>query len=93
MVLMMLSPVFRFTIQFWQWLMENNPAAINTYFNQENPCCWVYAQMNATGMRVNVEAIYKAQDEQRIEYAAALRKMKNCWPKQWRLIRINLVIN
>jgi DNA polymerase I-like protein with 3'-5' exonuclease and polymerase domains len=59
-----------------QWLMENNPAAINTYFNQENPCCWVYAQMNATGMRVNVEAIYKAQDEQRIEYAVALRKMQ-----------------
>lgn len=58
------------------WLMENNPAAINTYFNQENPCCWVYAQMNATGMRVNVEAIYKAQEQQRVEYAAALRKMQ-----------------
>lgn len=64
-----------------QWLMENNPAAINTYFNQENPCCWVYAQMNATGMRVNVEAIYKAQDEQRIEYAAALRKMQKLLAK------------
>lgn len=63
------------------WLMENNPAAITTYFNQENPCCWVYAQMNATGMRVNVEAIYKAQDEQRIEYALALRKMQKLLAK------------
>lgn len=58
------------------WLMNNNPAAIKTFFEQENPCCWVYAQMNATGLRVDVDAIYKAQDEQRIIYAAALRKMQ-----------------
>ena len=58
------------------WLIENNSGAVKTYFEQENPCCWVYAQMNATGMRVDVEAIYKAQAEQRINYAAALRKMK-----------------
>lgn len=59
-----------------QWLIENNPEAVKTYFEQENPCCWVYAQMNATGMRVDVEAIYKARESQRVEYAAALRKMK-----------------
>lgn len=59
-----------------EWLMNNNPAAIKTFFEQENPCCWVYAQMNATGLRVDVDAIYKAQDEQRIIYAAALRKMQ-----------------
>jgi len=59
-----------------QWLIENNSGAVKTYFEQENPCCWVYAQMNATGMRVDVEAIYKARESQRVEYAAALRKMK-----------------
>lgn len=59
-----------------QWLIENNPEAVKTYFEQENPCCWVYAQMNATGMRVDVEAIYKARESQRVEYAAALRKMQ-----------------
>ena len=59
------------------WLMQENPNAIKTFFNQENPCCWVYAQMNASGMRVDVDAIYRAQDEQRIEYAIGLRKMKN----------------
>lgn len=59
-----------------QWLIENNSEAVKTYFEQENPCCWVYAQMNATGMRVDVEAIYKARESQRVEYAAALRKMK-----------------
>lgn len=58
------------------WLMQENPKAIGTFFNQENPCCWVYAQMNATGMRVDVDAIYRAQTEQRIEYALGLRKMK-----------------
>ena len=58
------------------WLMTENPKAIKTYFEQENPCCWVYAEMNATGMRVDVEAIYRAQESQRIEYAKALRKMK-----------------
>jgi len=58
------------------WLMQENPNAIKTFFNQENPCCWVYAQMNASGMRVDVDAIYRAQDSQRIEYAAGLRKMK-----------------
>lgn len=58
------------------WLMTENPKAIKTYFEQENPCCWVYAEMNATGMRVDVEAIYKAREEQRLEYAKALRKMK-----------------
>lgn len=58
------------------WLLENNPEAVPTYFNQENPCCWVYAQMNATGMRVDVEAIYRARESQRVEYAAALRTMK-----------------
>ena len=58
------------------WLMRESPKAIKTYFEQENPCCWVYAQMNATGMRVDVEAIYKAREEQRLEYAKALRKMK-----------------
>lgn len=60
-----------------KWLIENNSGAVKTYFEQENPCCWVYAQMNATGMRVDVEAIYKARESQRLEYAAALRKMKN----------------
>lgn len=59
------------------WLMQENPNAIKTFFNQENPCCWVYAQMNASGMRVDVDAIYRAQDSQRIEYAVGLRKMKN----------------
>jgi DNA polymerase I-like protein with 3'-5' exonuclease and polymerase domains len=58
------------------WLMQENPNAIKTFFNQENPCCWVYAQMNASGMRVDVDAIYRAQDSQRIEYAVGLRKMK-----------------
>jgi DNA polymerase I-like protein with 3'-5' exonuclease and polymerase domains len=58
------------------WLMQENPNAIMTFFNQENPCCWVYAQMNAAGMRVDVDAIYRAQTEQRIEYAKALRRMK-----------------
>lgn len=58
------------------WLMTENPKAIKTYFEQENPCCWVYAEMNATGMRVDVEAIYKAREEQRLEYAKVLRKMK-----------------
>lgn len=58
------------------WLLQENPTAIKTFFEQENPCCWVYAQMNATGMRVDVEAIYRAQTEQRVEYALALRKMK-----------------
>jgi len=58
------------------WLMQENPNAIKTFFNQENPCCWVYAQMNASGMRVDVDAIYRAQDSQRIEYAVGLRRMK-----------------
>lgn len=58
------------------WLIENNSGAVKTYFEQENPCCWVYAQMNATGMRVDVEAIYRARESQRVEYAAALRTMK-----------------
>ena len=58
------------------WLMQENPNAIKTFFNQENPCCWVYAQMNASGMRVDVDAIYRAQDSQREEYAVGLRKMK-----------------
>jgi DNA polymerase I-like protein with 3'-5' exonuclease and polymerase domains len=63
------------------WLMQENPNAIKTFFNQENPCCWVYAQMNASGMRVDVDAIYRAQDSQRIEYAVGLRKMKTSWRK------------
>ncbi len=58
------------------WLMQENPNAVKTFFNQENPCCWVYAQMNASGMRVDVDAIYRAQDSQREEYAKGLRKMK-----------------
>lgn len=58
------------------WLMSENPKAIKTFFEQENPCCWVYAQMNATGMRVDVEAIYRAREEQRTAYAIALRDMK-----------------
>lgn len=58
------------------WLMSENPKAIKTFFEQENPCCWVYAQMNATGMRVDVDAIYRAREEQRLAYAKGLREMK-----------------
>lgn len=59
------------------WMIANNPEAVSTYFKQENPCCWVYAQMNATGLRVDIDAIYKAQDEQRELYAVKIREMQN----------------
>jgi DNA polymerase I-like protein with 3'-5' exonuclease and polymerase domains len=75
-----------------QYMMETNPAAIKTFFEQENPMIYVYARATWQGIRVDVEQIDRALENERENYAKALQTMKNniraaltdgqCWPHE-----------
>lgn len=59
-----------------QYLMETNPAAVATFFNQENPMVHEYAAIWMGGLRVNRDNILMRRDMERKEAARCLRQMK-----------------
>lgn len=58
------------------WLMNENPAAIETFFVQENPMVHVYSDTWLNGWRVDRGAIEKKKMDLRVELAVELRKLK-----------------
>lgn len=59
-----------------QYLMETNPAAVATFFNQENPMVHEYAAIWMGGLRVNRDNILMRRGMERKEAARCLRQMK-----------------
>lgn len=59
-----------------QWMLENNPGAVETFFVQENPMVHIYSDIAVGGWRVNREAILAKQEEFRAEYGGRLAELK-----------------
>lgn len=59
-----------------QYIMENSPEVLNTFFEQENPMIHVYAAVRCEGMKVNKAAIEKRRDEERATFAQLIRDLK-----------------
>jgi DNA polymerase I-like protein with 3'-5' exonuclease and polymerase domains len=58
------------------YMLENCPAALDTFQNQENPMIEVYSDIWLEGMKVNPKAIASRRDTERHNCAEILRKMK-----------------
>ena len=67
-------------VQVYQWLyndlLQNNPEALVTFFEQENPMIHVYAQSWIDGLRLNMDAIYARQELERQHTAELLKEIK-----------------
>lgn len=58
------------------FMAHHCPNAITTFFEQENPMIYLYADMWRVGMRVNAEAVLKRRAEERVNFAKLVRRMK-----------------
>lgn len=67
-------------VQVYQWLYNDlmvvNPAALVTFFEQENPMVHVYARCWVDGLRLNLPAIYSRQEFERNNVANLLKEIK-----------------
>lgn len=59
-----------------QYMTENCPEAIETFFSQENPMVHIFANIRLQGMRVNKPAIISRRDQERIDFAKCIRNIK-----------------
>ena len=57
-------------------LMVTNPALIETFFAQENPMIYVYADVWREGIQLNMAEVYKQQGVERENMARVLRDLK-----------------
>lgn len=60
------------------YMTENCPQTINTFFTQENPMIYVYSKIRQEGMKVNLKAIESRRAEERAKFAQLIRELKNC---------------
>lgn len=59
-----------------QYMSENCPTAIPTFFSQENPMVQVYSDLAVQGMQVNGPAIFERKAGERSNNAHLLRELK-----------------
>lgn len=59
-----------------QKMMQENPAALTTFFEQENPMIHVYADVWTQGLRINQDEVFERQALERQKYADILRQFK-----------------
>ena len=57
-------------------MLAKNPKALITFFKQENPMCYVYAEAAVDGLSINIDAIYERQALERENVAQLLRDIK-----------------
>jgi len=57
-------------------MLARNPQALVSFFKQENPMCYVFAEAQVGGLSLNVEAIYERQKLERKNTAQLLRDIK-----------------
>lgn len=60
----------------YQFMQENCPDSIKTFFEQENRMADIYTNITTGGLRINKEAVYKKRDEERINAANVLKEIK-----------------
>lgn len=67
-------------VQHYNWLVEdlmrNNPQALVTFFQTENPMVQVYAECWRDGLQLDLEQVYAKQRDERGAMAQELRKLK-----------------
>lgn len=59
-----------------QFMVTHCPNAINTFFEQENPMIYLFADTWSQGLKVNKNGIEARKNVERAEFAQALREMK-----------------
>lgn len=59
-----------------QYMIETNPAVIETFFRQENPMVEIFADIQCQGIRIDLKRVEEKMGEERTNYANALREMK-----------------
>jgi DNA polymerase I-like protein with 3'-5' exonuclease and polymerase domains len=57
-------------------MMRENPAALVAFLETENPMIHVYADVWREGLRINTEEVFKRRNDERVNYACALREFK-----------------
>lgn len=57
-------------------LLVTNPKALVTFFKQENPMIYIFAEAQVDGLTLNVEEIYARQELERTHTAQLLRDIK-----------------
>jgi DNA polymerase I-like protein with 3'-5' exonuclease and polymerase domains len=67
-----------------QYMIETNPKVVETFFRQEMPMVFVYAQAKVDGLRIDPQAVQVQRERERENCAALLRRLKasirNCMP-------------
>lgn len=58
------------------YMATNCPAAITTFFEQENPMIHVYAEIWRDGLRINLVDVERRRGEERLEYVELAKKLK-----------------
>lgn len=58
------------------YLMANNPQAVSTYFNQENPMTRLYSKVWREGVMIDKQKVLEAREFERGNIAKTLKKMK-----------------
>jgi len=59
-----------------QYMLETNPAVVETYFKQELPMVEYFSDIHSKGMRLNLPAVIERRLSERVDYAATLRRMR-----------------
>lgn len=57
-------------------MLRENPAALVTFLETENPMVHVFADVWRDGLRINQEEVFRRREDERANYAAVLRKFK-----------------
>lgn len=65
--------LFRNTLDY---MAQNSPKAINTFFEQENPMIHVFADIRVNGINIDLPNVIKRRDEERQEFIKLLAEMK-----------------
>ena len=60
----------------YQFMQENCPDSINTFFTQENRMVDIYTNITTGGMRIDLKKVYEKRDAERINAAHALKDIK-----------------
>lgn len=60
----------------YQYMKENCPETIPTFFSQENPMIHVFSDIRREGWRINLQAVSDRTDLERQCFSAELRKLK-----------------
>ena len=65
--------VFRYL---YDKMLKETPQTLVTFFKQENPMIYVYAEAAVDGLELNVDAVYERQELERKNVAQLLREIK-----------------